>query len=1222
MRTWTRFGALFVVILALFAVTTLRAPNEVEAVPPLAVGVVAETGDIVVWNAPADKTVRIEIRHGDLFLGSLWAIAGGPEGVIGDIPGVPAGRLVPAANHGVAIEPGYEVRAIVDQGWPEEQSDSVIVSELSIDSLDTETDTISGTAPPDASLVLLIYTPDTVRLEAASSDGDGAFQFVADHDLTGETLALVGHEGTYSGYPAVAPLDVIPGLIGPPSGEVSIGYDGVRTWRFTPGATATLTVAESDGGSVLAQLNKTVPAGYGYVQWTSGEIGLDLIAGMYVSVTDGHFTVEETLSSTSLGTWPGGTLAEYVTAAESVGAGWFRAEVGNSIYSYYIGAPDFVNERFIGQFPFGFDPTIIEVVVYGSPMSMAFPLYDEATGPVEMPVPDTARLSVRWNTNSVWSYGFAPNEPVELTVYDAHGGTLIYQDEQVSDENGRIGWWPDLRLIEGGGLLPGNEVVASDGIQTRTLVIPNLQTQLVDTETDQVDGLASPGAAVTLRLWVPPAPAVASFATTAGGSGLLSGSEVLAGDGVRPGTFSLLTLGQELDPATMEVGGFTKDGTAVGVQSHLGEWVTFETTADGSGNWAVDLGAGGVDLRPGDSLYPFVTDDDGDSAEFWTRPPSFNADLAEYEWSGFLWGSEFRRGVLATIEVFDEPGGTLLNPDTPPIMTNQRDGWLWAAGGLGVELAGGMYVRVSDGRNTKTLVLADLGVDSIDLEMDTVSGHATPNESFELYARLSGEASYVSMVVPDGDGLWSLDLSGEVDLTVQHWITLLQRDDDGDATRLSHYPPVLAMLELSEGTLSPEFDSGTLSYSASVGLDISSVVVTAGRYVTTTRTINGEDTHSLEVELDPGANVIEIVVTAGDGVRTQTYTVTVTRNDPPPPPPPFVFVAPRFEPTVVVVNDDGGSAAADDFTVLLDGEEVAVGASETIGVGLHTITLGGPTALYAVDYSVTCADGSFLAVSGSFIRCTITLDDVPLALVLSAPVPGTAATIDEVLSFTDDAFERDGVMFVEASAAGEPPEVTVAVPVGAVSGSESITVRVTAGNELAIGENPPPGTVLIGGTAWVIEILDADGEPITNFDAPLELSFLIPDGVEGSSLDVYFFDAESGLWRTEPGVVSGGRLIVSPMHLTTFGLFEIAPGGGLLGTAPARGVWLTIAEGGSVAQLNRALGESGAASVWITVEGQFVGYVAGAPDFVNQQFAEFFQAGVPAGRTLVVLLGS
>ncbi|NHN31865.1 discoidin domain-containing protein [Paenibacillus agricola] len=93
----------------------------------------------------------------------------------------------------------------------------------------------------------------------------------------------------------------------------------------------------------------------------------------------------------------------------------------------------------------------------------------------------------------------------------------------------------------------------------------------------------------------------------------------------------------------------------------------------------------------------------------------------------------------------------------------------------------------------------------------------------------------------------------------------------------------LSDLILSSGTLNMSFDANTASYATSVANSVSSLTVTATVYdptatmkVNGTTVINGSAVGA--ISLNVGSNTITIVVTAQDGMTTQTYTVTVTRE--------------------------------------------------------------------------------------------------------------------------------------------------------------------------------------------------------------------------------------------------------------------------------------------------------------------------------------------------------
>jgi trimeric autotransporter adhesin len=89
----------------------------------------------------------------------------------------------------------------------------------------------------------------------------------------------------------------------------------------------------------------------------------------------------------------------------------------------------------------------------------------------------------------------------------------------------------------------------------------------------------------------------------------------------------------------------------------------------------------------------------------------------------------------------------------------------------------------------------------------------------------------------------------------------------------------LSALTLTAGTLSPSFDAGTISYTASVKNSDSSITITATKSdsnATIIQYLGATGTTAFTGSLSAGANVVRTVVTAQDGT-VKTYTVTVTR---------------------------------------------------------------------------------------------------------------------------------------------------------------------------------------------------------------------------------------------------------------------------------------------------------------------------------------------------------
>ncbi|MWV43923.1 DUF2252 domain-containing protein [Paenibacillus sp. HJL G12] len=92
----------------------------------------------------------------------------------------------------------------------------------------------------------------------------------------------------------------------------------------------------------------------------------------------------------------------------------------------------------------------------------------------------------------------------------------------------------------------------------------------------------------------------------------------------------------------------------------------------------------------------------------------------------------------------------------------------------------------------------------------------------------------------------------------------------------------LSALGLNGASLSPAFATDKLNYTASVGSDVSSIEMTVSSLDgKASMTVNGAayTTGTPKViELRPGANRIDVIVTAQDGGTTQTYTVEIQRQ--------------------------------------------------------------------------------------------------------------------------------------------------------------------------------------------------------------------------------------------------------------------------------------------------------------------------------------------------------
>ncbi len=147
----------------------------------------------------------------------------------------------------------------------------------------------------------------------------------------------------------------------------------------------------------------------------------------------------------------------------------------------------------------------------------------------------------------------------------------------------------------------------------------------------------------------------------------------------------------------------------------------------------------------------------------------------------------------------------------------------------------------------------------------TVNGSSTANNSPSASIALVEGANTFSVTVTSADGTTTKD----------YVLTINRLSPTNDIANLS-------ALSLSSGDMDQIFQSTQPYYTASVDWLVSSLQVSATtKYGSANVSINGgASAASLvgqKVELAEGENIIELIVTAADGVTQRRYTVTVTR---------------------------------------------------------------------------------------------------------------------------------------------------------------------------------------------------------------------------------------------------------------------------------------------------------------------------------------------------------
>ncbi|MCL2167970.1 MAG: cadherin-like beta sandwich domain-containing protein, partial [Lentimicrobiaceae bacterium] len=118
-----------------------------------------------------------------------------------------------------------------------------------------------------------------------------------------------------------------------------------------------------------------------------------------------------------------------------------------------------------------------------------------------------------------------------------------------------------------------------------------------------------------------------------------------------------------------------------------------------------------------------------------------------------------------------------------------------------------------------------------------------------------------------GANAFTITVTAENGVTTQNYIVTVNRAAPSNDATLSN-------ITVSQGALTPVFNSNTYNYTVNVSNSITSITISATTSdPNATISGNGVGTHTLVL----GANVFTITVTAQDGVTTQNYVVTVNR---------------------------------------------------------------------------------------------------------------------------------------------------------------------------------------------------------------------------------------------------------------------------------------------------------------------------------------------------------
>ncbi len=198
----------------------------------------------------------------------------------------------------------------------------------------------------------------------------------------------------------------------------------------------------------------------------------------------------------------------------------------------------------------------------------------------------------------------------------------------------------------------------------------------------------------------------------------------------------------------------------------------------------------------------------------------------------------------------------------------------------GSELTVNLKVSASEGA---ALSKADIALAYDANALEFISGNSVEGGSGALRAHGSPDANNPSVIV------FAMKFKAKQAGTSQITVTSQEvYDGDSQMVTMSHVGnstvtvqasssssnnASLSSLQVSPGTLSPEFSADTDAYSVNVGLDVSRLTVSVA-----TADPNASYTVTGNEELQEGENTVVCQVTAQDGTTVKDYTITVLKN--------------------------------------------------------------------------------------------------------------------------------------------------------------------------------------------------------------------------------------------------------------------------------------------------------------------------------------------------------
>ncbi|MBI5951555.1 MAG: BMP family ABC transporter substrate-binding protein [Chloroflexi bacterium] len=547
-----------------------------------------------------------------------------------------------------------------------------------------------------------------------------------------------------------------------PRFHVQLTQNNVEGYGWTLGASVTLTIdTDNNGTPEFTSSPQTVVQ----AEWDPNQTvvrfdnvgGIDLAAGMYVTMTDGTTTKTHTITTL--------TLTSINPATDTL--------TGTAPPNSYLE---------VGH------------------------LCDESGCAIRH---INANASGNWVANfSVPGAGSDPDEQRLFNIVPGTGSEIRQSDED--GDHTDIDWYvldPHLQVF-----------VTSDRIEAREWPLGNVVTLRINRPSTPQNPDYTTTRTVGLAPW-DSNQYLAEFDLN-GIFHYQVGDVVTVTDGTLSKTHTVSNIAvTNMNVAADTIAGTATAGTEVVVEIYRGGAPYRMVTANGSGNWSANFSVpwsdqGTYDLTPGLEGAALRFDVDGDASRAdWRIPDPVIQVRASFDEIELV---DWQMGNTVTLQV-DDPG-TGTNPDysTTAII---EDWTPWGSGQTyaylslaeDFDIQSGFIVSASDGVTTKTHTVLPLEFTNIDIVTDVVTGVGKPNSQVDVWTCPDSSPCINRHVDTDSGGNWTADFAHPgteddeqetSDLTYGSWVDSSQWDDDGDTTMYGmNVPNSRIIARINENTI-------------------------------------------------------------------------------------------------------------------------------------------------------------------------------------------------------------------------------------------------------------------------------------------------------------------------------------------------------------------------------------------------------------------------------------